>query len=633
MGKLQIAYAASFREPLIHKSPSWQQLMRVLDRKPDVGNKEGPYIVPAKIEGEKRRLENVIHVSLVMLDLDNKNNKLSTERLNDCLSASGLKCAYHTTHSSTKEHPRFRVIVDVSRVISKSEFKKVAVTLAHSLGLEPDPQAMDASRAFYLPRCPAGLQGDYVFREFEGVPLDVDQILISVPAQHETTEQPLKLAETEFYSSDQIRGLLVQIPAETQRDDWMKTLWSIRALGLKDGRTIALHWSRTATKYWNAANADTSMKDFNRIWDDYDPNRRENLGLDWLIRKATDHGWCQSKIDRTVLRPTGFQLLSPQSIRSLPDMQWAIKNLLPARGLCAIYGPSKSGKSFLAIDMALHLSEGISSWFGAKVSKTDVAYLVLEGEAGLKKRMRAWEIHNGREVEQARFSVQPFDLKSPDDVTNLIASLKATLEPGAAVFIDTLNQASPGTDENSSTDMGLLISAAKRIMAAIDGLVVLIHHTGKDASKGLRGHSSLGAALDFSINVEHKRNSRKWAIGKIKDGDDSRSHGFELVSIEVGIDEDGEAITSCAVKQQSIFKAARKPTGKNQIIAYEAINVRLVGGPLRQSEALDIIKQALLDGEGPPTKSRAASRAKEALEGLLDSEFLFENDGMIDSPE
>ena len=71
--------------------------------------------------------------------------------------------------------------------------------------------------------------------------------------------------------------------------------------------------------------------------------------------------------------------------------------------------------------------------------------------------------------------------------------------PGAVVFLDTLNRAAPTADENSSKDMGEILSAAKLLQSLINGLVVLVHHTGKDATKGLRGHSSLFAALDAAV--------------------------------------------------------------------------------------------------------------------------------------
>ncbi|MFO1380569.1 MAG: AAA family ATPase [Chitinivorax sp.] len=108
------------------------------------------------------------------------------------------------------------------------------------------------------------------------------------------------------------------------------------------------------------------------------------------------------------------------------------------------------------------------------------------------------------------------------------------------VCIDTLNRAAPGADKNSSQDMGLIIEAAKALQMALGGLVLLVHHTGKDAGKGLRGHSSLFAALDAAIEVSRDGDNRAWAVAKSKDGQDGNEHPFRLEVVELGEDGDSE---------------------------------------------------------------------------------------------
>ena len=65
--------------------------------------------------------------------------------------------------------------------------------------------------------------------------------------------------------------------------------------------------------------------------------------------------------------------------------------------------------------------------------------------------------------------------------------------------------------------MGRLLAAAKRTEEGLGGLVILCHHTGKVRSKGLRGHSSLHAALDGEIEVvrNEKVDSRSWISSKL----------------------------------------------------------------------------------------------------------------------
>ena len=82
--------------------------------------------------------------------------------------------------------------------------------------------------------------------------------------------------------------------------------------------------------------------------------------------------------------------------------------------------------------------------------------------------------------------------------------LIAAVPAKSICIIDTLNRASPGSDENASADMGKLLAAVKKLEAEIGGLVILCHHTGKDRSQGLRGHSSLHAAMDAEIELRRR---------------------------------------------------------------------------------------------------------------------------------
>jgi hypothetical protein len=146
-----------------------------------------------------------------------------------------------------------------------------------------------------------------------------------------------------------------------------------------------------------------------------------------------------------------------------------------------------------------------------------------------------------------RFLTMPFLLNKPDDVTQLANEILSQGLGGCVVFIDTLSRAAAGADENSSEAMGVLIANTSRLQQLIGGVVVLVHHTGKDASRGLRGHSSLLAALDTAIEVQRNKAARGWQLVKSKEGEDGREHGFQLERVTLGVDDDGEPITSCVV--------------------------------------------------------------------------------------
>lgn len=238
-----------------------------------------------------------------------------------------------------------------------------------------------------------------------------------------------------------------------------------------------------------------------------------------------------------------FKLLTADDLRGMPPLRWRVRGVLPAMGLVALFGPSASGKSFLAFDLATAIAEG-RPWFECRVQPAAVLYICLEGEAGLGLRARAWEQRYSRKVpDGVRMMIQPFNLT---DLTS-VRELAALIPQGAVVFIDTLNRATPNADENSSKDMGAILEAAKLLQSLIQGLVVLVHHTGKDSTRGLRGHSSLFAGCDGAVEVLRGEDYREWKISKSKDGVDGGSHGFALEVVELGVDEFGDAITSCVV--------------------------------------------------------------------------------------
>ena len=127
-----------------------------------------------------------------------------------------------------------------------------------------------------------------------------------------------------------------------------------------------------------------------------------------------------------------YKLLGADELRNLPPLAWRVRGVLPAVGLAALYGPSASGKSFLAFDMAASIAEGCQ-WFDCRVEAAPVVYAALEGEAGFKLRAQAWETSRGRALPDGlRMMLQPFKLTDGQDVLDLAAVVPA----GAVVVLD-----------------------------------------------------------------------------------------------------------------------------------------------------------------------------------------------------
>ena len=328
-----------------------------------------------------------------------------------------------------------------------------------------------------------------------------------------------------------------------------------------------------------------------------------------------------------------YKLLSGADLCNAPPMRWMVRGVLPLEGLAALYGASGSGKSFLMLDIAAAVAGGAYEWFVRRVTQAPVTYVCLEGEAGTGKRVKAWSLHHNKAVPDClRFITQPFDLLS-DDVADLARAVIAGGGAGGLVILDTLNRAAPGADENSSVDIGNLIAAAKELQSLSGGLVLLVHHTGKDSTKGLRGHSSLYAALDGAIEVTANDSRRAWSVAKSKDDITGDAHPFKLEIVPVGKDDEGQDITSCvAVSDDSReVNTKRRPTlSKNQKIARDVL-----GEPLRKSPhfgmggaklsqpcifydtALEVVAEHM-----PTDAKHRKTRASAAIGGLVANGYL-----------
>lgn len=241
--------------------------------------------------------------------------------------------------------------------------------------------------------------------------------------------------------------------------------------------------------------------------------------------------------------------LTDEDLEKLPPPSWLVDDIIPETGLGTIYGESGSYKSFLTIDLLAHIGNG-KAWFGKDTKKKPVIYIALEGNAGIPKRIKAWKIlnHTSSNINHLNRDIN-INFRDNSNIDYLIEKIKDAGLDGGVICIDTLAQAGGDMDENSSKDMGYMIKTFQYIQQELGGVVLIVHHTGKAKDKGMRGHSSLYASLDFALEciADKKKRKASFKIAKSKDGDDSLDYNFTLNIINTGNEDNGKAITSLAV--------------------------------------------------------------------------------------
>jgi len=434
----------------------------------------------------------------------------------------------------------------------------------------------------------------------------------------ESPEEIAKLGESLSYLSSDVprgNGSFYDAADQSTEENWLAVVWAIASLGWSGGKEIARNWSKTSNRYTDDG--------FEKAWDGFKQDHPNPVGIGSLYKRAKELGWQSPQAAPAAPNTHRYKLLSRSEIKALQPIQWRVKGVFPATGLGAMYGPSASGKSFLGFDCAAAVAEG-TQWFGFKTNTCDVIYAALEGEAGYRLRVEAWENENGRDLpNKLCLILQPFKLTTPQDITDLAA----VVPHGAVIFIDTLNRAAPTSDENSSKDMGEILEAAKRLQGLSGGLVVLITHTGKDTSKGVRGHSSLFAALDAGIEVERNANGRAWVVAKVKDGSDGQKFPFTLKHHTLGTDSDGDPLTSCTVERDygQVFQKP-EPSGKDQKVALKLLKAEIPlsadvnkAGSGKQTQCLKV-EDAVTRIAGTLTTvvaNKRNNRAREILKSLI----------------
>lgn len=260
------------------------------------------------------------------------------------------------------------------------------------------------------------------------------------------------------------------------------------------------------------------------------------------------------------------RLLNLSEIEPVLSCNYMIKGWLDRGCLSVVYGPSNTGKTFVALDIAIHIAAD-EPWRGLKVNGGPVLYIANEGGAGVRNRLAAIK-QDKPKLATAPFTLLPIgvDLHGNGDALALCDVLP--FDDPALIVVDTLARSMGAGDENAAKDVAMFIRNCDLIRQWTDAHVMLIHHTGKDEGRGARGSSALRAAVDNEIQVTAKGEilSRKQ-----RDQEAPKALYFKLRSVTLGKDKDGDPVTSAVVDAAAPPKPDRKPLKGKTEVAMQAL--------------------------------------------------------------
>jgi hypothetical protein len=253
-----------------------------------------------------------------------------------------------------------------------------------------------------------------------------------------------------------------------------------------------------------------------------------------------------------------------QILTDIEPVRWVIPQVIPADMVTGIYGAPGSGKSYVALTLALELARA-GFWDGLGIPNPfHVLYIAGERPSDVRDRLEGWKKHHNREI-PAGFYLWPHgypQLSTPgiwkplSEFMNLLGC--------KVVIIDTFARLTLGIDENSSKETGQIMENLERLAQATDGgAVIFVHHSGKDTERGMRGSSAILGAVSSAVAVTGSEGYIQVAVKKSNVGTTDTAASFRLQTVELDPDPIAEVLNTTAV----LIPGERPPTRSEDLDA------------------------------------------------------------------
>ena len=249
----------------------------------------------------------------------------------------------------------------------------------------------------------------------------------------------------------------------------------------------------------------------------------------------------------------GFDLMSEKHT----PQTFLIETFLPEKGTCIYYGNYGSGKTTFVLQALFSCMSGLD-FFGKKTNPCRLFYWCGDGEHSAMERIKNYIDLFKVSLWLLKTTTSPLDLSSDnpeklEEVINAIntgQSLEEHMSLGKldndynadpSAFMDMLDVplvivfdtvASVNLREN---ELSHFLQNIKTIQQRTNSLVLLIHHIGKDPTKGARGHSSVMGAVDHHIRITKPQNNKDtgtWELERSRATEGGLKGEFKIVQKE-----------------------------------------------------------------------------------------------------
>ncbi len=440
-----------------------------------------------------------------------------------------------------------------------SAFKAAEAYMLVTHGLQIDPATKDATRVCYVTHDPQATWNGST------VPLPVpkpQELPQQLPIVSTAPRQGLILSEThsprEDWTLSDLAEMLRPIPRPGY-DEWLKIIsgaW--QKFGDAATPLLAAHWPEDVP-------GEYAEKFAHRLTD---------VSFGTVVHHAKEYGWKPARRDLKLSERSGghetegeriaFAYMQADQLGGTSEAMDFVEGLFTDGGASVIYGPSNCGKSFWIVDLGVSVASGNAFRDELEVEQGAVIYIALEGAHGARNRIAALK-QAGRLKPGAPFflifeAVSLLESGHADRLAETIARISE--ESGwkvRLVILDTMARAMAGGDENSGVDMTAAMKSVDAIRAATGAHVAIVHHCGKDESKGARGHSSLRGAVDTEIEVSRRDGETisTVRVTKQRDLQAGVAMPFSLEVVTLGTDRRGKPITSCIVHHEDEMMASK----------------------------------------------------------------------------